>query len=114
MDIISRVSEGINVTLAFDDLLEMFYTQTNRLIPAQDFRITLGDEHGQEFQHVFFLENNERLSSRELKTIALGNGLETEAIRCRRAILTDDYERECYNRASSPTLLVYSPGLASL
>jgi hypothetical protein len=29
MDIISRVAEGINVTLAFDDLLEMFYAQTN-------------------------------------------------------------------------------------
>jgi GAF domain-containing protein len=102
MDIIARVSEGINVTLAFDDLLEMFYTQTNRLIPTQDFRITLGDEHGQEFHHVFFLENNERHSDREYKAIALGNGLETEVIRCRRAIVTDDYDRECHNRGISP------------
>ncbi len=102
MDIITRVSEGINVTLAFDDLLEMFYTQTNRLIPTQDFRITLGDEHGQEFYHVFFLENNERLPSREYKAIALGNGLETDVVRCRRSIVTDDYDRECHNRGIQP------------
>ncbi len=102
MDIITRVSEGINVTLAFDDLLEMFHTQTNRLIPTQDFRITLGDEHGQEFYHVFFLENNERLPSREYKAIALGIGLETDVVRCRRSIVTDDYDRECHNRGILP------------
>ena len=107
LDIITRVAEGINITLAFDDLLEMFYTQINQLIPTQDLRITLGDGSSQEFHHVFYLEKDERLHSLERLPISPDQGLETEVVRGRRAIITEDFERECHGRGVLPD----SPGI---
>ncbi len=34
MNILMRVSQGINVTVAFDDILELIYAQTTQLIPV--------------------------------------------------------------------------------
>jgi len=107
LDIITRVAEGINITLAFDDLLEMFYTQINLLIPTRDLRITLGDGPGQEFHHVFYLENDERLHNLERLPIPPGQGLETEVVGGQRAIITEDFERECRGRGVLPD----SPGI---
>ena len=41
MNVLTRVSQGINITLAFDDILELIYTQTNSVLPARDFHICL-------------------------------------------------------------------------
>ena len=37
MNVLTRVSQGINVTLAFDDILELIYAQTNRVVPTVIF-----------------------------------------------------------------------------
>lgn len=95
MDVLSRVAQGVNITLAFDDMLELIYAQAYVLCPTRDFRVTLKDEHGQALYHAFFLENDERLSSRENTPLPPGQGLEAEVIASRRALLCEDYEQEC-------------------
>lgn len=107
MNVLTRVSQGINVTLAFDDILELLYAQTFQVIPTLDFRITLHDQYSDYLFHVFYLENDERLNDKENLPLPLGQGLEREVIRSRRALITDDYERECRSRGVVPSI----PGL---
>ncbi|MBN2145820.1 MAG: GAF domain-containing protein [Anaerolineales bacterium] len=103
MNVLTRVSQGINVTLAFDDILELIYAQTNQVIPTRDFRIALHDKHSDYLYFAFFLENDERISTREGRPIPFGQGLEREVMRLRRALITDDYERECRGRGALPS-----------
>jgi len=107
MNILTRVSQGINITVAFDDILELIFAQAIQLIKTVDFRITLHDTFSDYLYHVFFLENDERLNDNENKPIAWGQGLEHEVIQSRRSLVTDDYERECRGRGVMPN----SPGL---
>ena len=43
LNVLTRVSQGINITLSFDDTLELIYTQTNNVLPTQDLHISLYD-----------------------------------------------------------------------
>jgi signal transduction histidine kinase/putative methionine-R-sulfoxide reductase with GAF domain len=102
-NILTLISQGINVTVNFDDILELIYAQTHQVIPALDYRITLYDHLSDVLYHAFFLENDERLTERENQPIPLSQGLEREVVRTRRSIVTDDYERECRARGGLPT-----------
>ena len=97
MNVLTRVAQGVNVTLNFDDILELLYAQTSQVIPAEDFNITLFNSATQTLRHAFLLENDERLSEKEGILIPLGHGLEREVLEIRRPIITDDYEQECRN-----------------
>lgn len=103
MNILTRVSQGVNITEAFDDILELIYAQTSQLIPTRDFRITLRDAFSDYLYHVFYLENDERVDEKENKPLPLGQGLEYEVINGHRPLVTDDYERECRGRGVLPT-----------
>ncbi len=102
MNVLTRVSQGINVTIMFDDILELIYAQTNQVIPTRDFRITLQDDTSEIPYHVFYLENDERLTERENQPIPITQGLEREILKIRRAIVTEDYESECRARGTLP------------
>ena len=99
-NILTRISQGINITVNFDDIMELIYAQTNQVIPALDYRITIYDHLSDILYHIFFLENDERLTDKENQPIPLNQGLEREVVRTRRAIVTDDYERECRTRGA--------------
>lgn len=107
MNVLTRVAQGVSFTVAFDDILELISAQTNQVIPALDVRITLLDEVSGVLQHVFFIENDERLRERENRPLPLGQGLEQEVIHGQRAILTDDYDQECRRRSVLPN----APGI---
>jgi signal transduction histidine kinase len=109
MNVLTRVSQGVNITLAFDDILELIYAQTYQVIPTQDFRITLKDPYLDYLYHVFFLEKDERLNQNENTPLPPGFGLEMEVVHSRRPLTTDDYERECRVRG----LQVAAQGLFS-
>ena len=102
MNVLTRLAEGINVTLAFNDLLELFYAQTNRLIPMRDFRITLLDDAREHIYHAFYLEDDERLTARENKLIPEKVGLESEVVARQQSLTTADYEQECRSRGLIP------------
>jgi signal transduction histidine kinase len=98
MDVLTRVAQGINITLVFDDILELIYAQINLLIPTRDLRITLFDNGTHTLYHAFFLQDDERLRESENKPLGEGQYLEEDIIRNQRALMTDDLERECRSR----------------
>ena len=102
MNVLARVAQGVNVTITFDDVLELIYAQTSQVIPTRDFLLTILDNKSNTLQHAFYLEDDERLNDRENKSLAVGEGLEQEVIRTRKSILTDDYQRECQKHGIVP------------
>jgi signal transduction histidine kinase len=98
MNVLTRVAQGINITLSLDDILELVYAQTIQIIPARHFRIMLFDKDQDLYAYAFYLENDERIAEQENHAIPAGHALEQEVIRHRRAILTQDYSYECQRR----------------
>ena len=95
---LSRVAQGVNVTISFDDILELIYAQTNQIAPSLDFAVTLYDQRNESYQRTFYLENDQRIESIEKSRFQASANLDQEVIRSRRAILTADYRAECQKR----------------
>lgn len=91
MNALSRVASGINITLNFDDTLELIYAQTLQVIPGDDFHLTLYNKTGQYFYYAFCLENDERIPQKENLPLYSKTTLDQEIILSRRAILTQDF-----------------------
>lgn len=104
MDVLARVAQGINITLNFDDILELVYAQTNRLIPTCDFAITLRDAVSETTYHAFYVQNDERFETRENRPMPEGLGLEQIVLRTGSPLVTTDYESECRRRGVLPAL----------
>ncbi|MBK6647357.1 MAG: GAF domain-containing protein [Anaerolineales bacterium] len=104
MNALTRVSQGVNVTLTFDDVLELIYAQTAQIVPTSHFHITLYNRTSDYYYYGFCLENNERIQERENQPFAANVGLSPEVIRKSRPILTQDYIRECQARNLTPTI----------
>ncbi|MDX1436078.1 MAG: GAF domain-containing protein, partial [Anaerolineales bacterium] len=104
LHVMTRLAEGLNITSAFDDILELIYTQANQGIPTQDFFITLSGETGFNTSHAFYLQKNERLLEQENRPISERHDLSLEVIRTGNSIITDDYGRECRQRAYLPAV----------
>lgn len=104
MNALTRVSQGVNVTLTFDDVLELIYAQTAQILPTSHFHITLYNKDSDYYYYGFCLENNERIGERENQPFAANIGLSPEVIRKSRPIMTQDYIRECQARNLIPTI----------
>ncbi len=102
LNVLTRVSQGINITLSFDDTLELIYTQTNNVLPTKDLNICLYDRQSDHLYAVFYLANDERLAELENQPIPIEQGLERDVLNARRGLITDDYERECRSRGKLP------------
>ena len=104
MNALTRVSQGVNVTLTFDDVLELIYAQTAQIVPTSHFHITLYDKDSDYYYYGFCLENNERIHERENQPFAANVGLSPDVIRKSRPVITQDYIRECQARNHTPTI----------
>jgi len=104
MNALTRVSQGVNVTLTFDDVLELIYAQTSQIIPTSHLHITLYNKDSDYYYYGFCVEEKERLSERENLPFSLTTGLNPEVIRRGHPILTQDYFRECQARSLTPSL----------
>jgi signal transduction histidine kinase/putative methionine-R-sulfoxide reductase with GAF domain len=102
MNALTRVSQGVNVTLTFDDVLELIYAQTAQIIPTSHFYITLYNKDNNYYYYGFAVENNDRLTGRENIPFPSSMGIAPEIIRHGRPILTQDYLRECQTRGFTP------------
>jgi signal transduction histidine kinase len=102
MNILARVSQGVNVTVAFDDILELIYAQTGQVLPINDFHLTLYNKESDYFYFAFCLEKDDRLTYRENLPLYPNTDLSPQVIRSRRAILTSDYDHECQARGVTP------------
>jgi signal transduction histidine kinase len=103
MNVLSRVAQGVNITLTFDDILELIYAQTSQVIPGSDFRLVLHNRVAGYFYNAFYLEADERLPDRENKPLPAGSDLEQEVVALGRGILTPDFLRECQVLGVAPT-----------
>ena len=102
MNALTRVSQGVNVTLTFDDVLELIFAQATLIIPSSLFHITLYSKAGNYFYYGFCVDDNERVGDRENRPLPPSLGLGQEIIRKARPILTQDYMRECRARNITP------------
>jgi len=102
MNALTRVSQGVNITLTFDDIMELIFAQTGQIIPASEFHVTLYSQAGDYYYYAFGVENRDRLEERENVPQPLNLGLGQEVIRKGRPILTQDYLRECQARNVTP------------
>ncbi len=102
MNALARVSQGVNVTLAFDDVLELIFAQTSQIIPSSFFHITLYNKAANYFYFGFRVDENERMSPLENRPLPPNFGLGQEIIRRGRPIITKEYTRECRARSITP------------
>lgn len=65
LDRLSHFSQALNFTITFDDLLELVYTNCQRLLDVEDFVICLRDVDTQRVYTAFHVERDERVPERE-------------------------------------------------
>jgi len=102
LNVLSQVSQAVNFSISFDDLLELVYAQASRVLDLRNFTIIMRDLGTNTLSYVFFIENNEREVDRENRAWPAGQGLASEVIRTGQALLTDDYLEECARRKITP------------
>jgi len=103
MNALTRVSQGVNVTLTFDDVLELIFAQTTQIIPSSYFHITLYNKAANYFYYGFRVDDKERITDFENQPLPTNLGLGQEIIRKGRPIITQDYIRECQARNITPS-----------
>ncbi len=107
MNILARVAQGVNITVVFDDILELIYAQTDQALPVDDLHITLYNRENDYYFLAFCLENDDRLSESENLPLPANLGLSREVIRSRRPLLVLVYTSECQARGLTP----FSPAI---
>lgn len=65
LDMMSQFSQALNFTISFDDLLELVYTNCQRLLGIANFSIVIRDVETKHFYTAFCVENDERHAERE-------------------------------------------------
>jgi signal transduction histidine kinase len=65
LDMLSQFSQALNFTISFDDLLELVYTNCQRLLGIVNFTIILRDPETKHSYTAFHVENDERHPERE-------------------------------------------------
>ncbi|PKO09855.1 MAG: hypothetical protein CVU40_08180 [Chloroflexi bacterium HGW-Chloroflexi-2] len=98
MNILNRIVQGVNYTLALDDIYELIYAQTTQVIPASDFYIILKDHQTQSLRTVFFVEMDERISEKENDLITQSQSMETHVIESGRGLIINNYVEYCISR----------------
>ncbi len=104
MNALTRVAQGVNITLTFDDVLELIFAQTAQIIPLTHFYVALHDSQSDSYSFAFALENNERVADRENSPLPANQGLGREVLRRGRPIVTDNYELECSAAGLTPAI----------
>lgn len=102
LNVLTRVSQGINITIHRDDILELIYAQTTQLIPASDLSILVLDRATQTYVQVFCVRSDERLGTEENKRVDIENQLEQIVLFSQKPFLTNHFERECAKRGIQP------------
>ncbi len=102
LNVLSQMSQAVNFTLNYDDLLELIYAQASKVVDTRHFTITLKDTHSDNLLYAFYVENDERDNEQEHKPWPVGRGLESVVWRTGQPLRTDDYLGECRRRDVAP------------
>jgi len=93
MEIINRLAQGINVTLHFDDLLELIFTQTENILPLTDFWLSTYNPVGDLFSFAIVVEEGERQFDQENVPLDINEYLERVVLQKTKPLQTDDYSQ---------------------
>jgi signal transduction histidine kinase len=104
MNALTRVSQGVNVTLTFSDVMELISAQTGQIIPSTEFHVLLYSKDGDYFYYAFCVENYERLEEKENVPLPPNLGLAQDVFRRGHPLYTQDYLRECQARNVNPSM----------
>ncbi|MDX9992175.1 MAG: GAF domain-containing protein, partial [Anaerolineales bacterium] len=102
MNVLARISQGINITLNFDDILELIYAQTSQILTVSDLSLILYNSNTKNTYYAFYLEDDDRIPARENVPLLPKSDLGQEIINSRRAILTQDFMSQCQILAITP------------
>ncbi len=102
MNVLTRIAQGVNVTLNLDDIYELIYAQITQVIAADEFRLILQSPQGDGLVQVFYIHDDERDSEQENVYLPVERSLEVEVVAEGRGMLTDDYGRESRQRGLLP------------
>jgi signal transduction histidine kinase len=81
LDVISQMSQALSFTLAYDDLLELIYAQTTKILPADHFAIVIADKRRETVEYAFYLDHDERVAAFENRAVPIDHALEHEVVR---------------------------------
>ncbi len=104
MNALTLISQGVSITLSFNDVLELIFAQTTQIIPATDFHITLHNPTGGYFYYAFCIEDNNRLDEKENLPLPNNQGISQWVARNSRALLSQDYNQETQRLNVVPSL----------
>jgi len=96
VDVLRWVGQAVNFAMEVDDLMELIYAQTSRVIDTTNFYIALHNPDKGTLSFAFYVEEGERLHKEDEWSVDMG--LTGEIIRTGRPIVTDDYIQECLRR----------------
>lgn len=91
MNVLSQVSQAMNFTIEYDDLLELIYAQTTRLVPASHVYIALYDTANAQMYFAFFLEDDERYNRYENERWPVGEDVFSRVVQSGQAVRLDDF-----------------------
>ncbi len=94
------IAQALNFDQPLDDVLELIYTQLQRVIPTPNFCVLLLDREKGVLRRAFVVQKGERLYFDD--TIPLDSGLAGVIARTGIIIRTDDYVAECRRRGIEP------------
>ncbi len=101
LDVLSQVGQAVNFTVEFDDLLELIYAQTSKLVDVPNFYIALYKDRIDQMYFAFLLEDNERYNEREGIRRDLGDDLFSLVIKENDARRVSNFQQEMDTRRAS-------------
>lgn len=93
VDVLRWVGRAVNFSMDVDDLMELIFAQTSRVLDTTNFYIALRSLEKDTLSFAFCVENGERLYPEGEWPVDVG--LTGEIVRTGRSIVTDDYSEEC-------------------
>jgi GAF domain-containing protein len=97
MDALRKISEAVDLRRRLEDLFDLIYEQTSRVMEVDNLYVALYDETRQELRFAYYVEERERRQPQETAW-PLGRGLTSQIVHQRQPIVTDDYLAECARR----------------
>jgi signal transduction histidine kinase len=100
VDVLRWVGQAVNFTMDVDDLMELIYAQTSRVLDTSNFYIALHNVERGMLSFAFYVEDGERLYPDDEWPADVG--LTGEIVRTGRPIVTEDYTQECLRLGIAP------------
>jgi len=100
VDVLRWVGQAVNFMMGVDDLMELIYAQTSRVLDTSNFYIALYNPEKETLSFAFYVEDGERLYPDDEWSV--GMGLTGEIVRTGQPIVADEYIQECLRREITP------------